>query len=213
MEEKKRHTTKLLILKIKICYNTGMKNESEFRGIVAANLTMYRKRAGLTQLELAEKLNYSDKAVSKWERGESLPDLYVLQIIADMFGITLNDLVSVTERPKTNVNKLNRIVILLLSVGLTWLVAIVVFSLLMILEIEMVWMPFIYAIPTSLIVSIVFSKLWKYRKLLFASVSLLYYTIPLTVCMQLSWQYKTYVLFFVAIPLQVLTILWFFRKK
>ena len=190
-----------------------MKNESEFRGIVAANLTMYRKRAGLTQLELAEKLNYSDKAVSKWERGESLPDLYVLQIIADMFGITLNDLVSVTERPKTNVNKLNRIVILLLSVCLTWLVAIVVFSLLMILEIEMVWMPFIYAIPVSLIVSIVFSKLWKYRKLLFASVSLLYYTIPLTVCMQLSWQYKTYVLFFVAIPLQVLTILWFFRKK
>lgn len=190
-----------------------MKNETEFKGIVASNITMYRKAAGLTQLELAEKLNYSDKAISKWERGESLPDLYVLHTIAEMFGITLNDLVSVTERPKQNVNKLNRIVILLLSIGLTWLVAIISFAFLMIFSVRMVWMPFIYAIPVSAIVSIVFSKIWKYRKLLFFSISALYYTIPLSICMQISWRYNMYVLFFVAIPLQILTILWFFRKK
>lgn len=190
-----------------------MKNETEFRMIVANNLTMYRKNAGLTQLELAEKLNYSDKAVSKWERGDSLPDLYILHTLALMFGITLNDLVTVTEKPKQNVNKLNRIVILLLSIGLTWLVAISVFSFLMIFSAGMVWMPFIYAIPASAIVTIVFSKLWKYRKLLFFSISLLYYTIPLSVCMQVRWQYNMYVLFFLAIPLQILTILWFFRKK
>ena len=190
-----------------------MKNELEFRGIVAANITMYRKAAGLTQLELAEKLNYSDKAISKWERGESLPDLYVLHTIANMFGITLNDLVNEADRPKKNVNKLNRNIILLLSIGLTWLVAIVVFALLKIINTPMVWMPFIYAIPVSFIVSIVFSKLWNFRLLLFASVSALYFTIPLTVCMQLNWKYNTYVLFFIGIPLQVLTILWFFRKR
>ena len=190
-----------------------MKNEIEFRGIVAQNITMYRKAAGLTQLELAEKLNYSDKAISKWERGESLPDLYILQTIANMFGITLNDLVSEADHPKTNVNKLNKIVILLLSIVLTWLVAIVSFVVLKIANVEMIWMPFIYAIPTSLIVSIVFSKLWKFRLLLFTSVSLLYYTIPLAICMQLNWQHDVYTLFFVAIPLQILTILWFLRKN
>lgn len=190
-----------------------MKNELEFKMVVAANLTMYRKASGLTQLELAEKLNYSDKAISKWERGESLPDLYVLHTIANMFGITLNDLVTPATKPVQNINKLNKIVILMLSIVLTWLVAIVVFALLKIFEVEMVWMPFIYAIPVSSIVTIVFSKLWKYRKLLFVSISLLYYTIPLTVCMQIRWQYNMYVLFFVAIPLQVLTILWFVRKK
>ena len=127
--------------------------------------------------------------------------------------ISLNDLVNVTEHPKQNVNKLNRIVILLLSVGLTWLVAIIAFAFLKIFDVRMVWMPFIYAIPVSLIVSIVFSKIWRFRKLLFFSISLLYYTIPLAICMQLSWKYNMYVLFFVAIPLQILTILWFFRKK
>jgi transcriptional regulator with XRE-family HTH domain len=190
-----------------------MKNELEFKMVVAANLTMYRKASGLTQLELAEKLNYSDKAISKWERGESLPDLYVLHTIANMFGITLNDLVTPAVKPVQNINKLNKLVILMLSIVLTWLVAIVVFALLKIFEVEMVWMPFIYAIPVSAIVSIVFSKLWKYRKMLFLSISLLYYTIPLTVCMQLRWHYNMYVLFFVAIPLQALTILWFVRKK
>ena len=46
--------------------------------IVSKNLSDLRKRNGLTQAELAEKLNYSDKAVSKWEKGESLPGVEVL---------------------------------------------------------------------------------------------------------------------------------------
>lgn len=190
-----------------------MHNETEFKTIVANNITMYRKASGLTQLELAEKLNYSDKAISKWERGESLPDLYVLHTIANMFGITLNDLASVSERPKTNVNKHNKVVILLLSIGLTWFIAVIAFALLMILSLDMVWMPYIYAIPVTAIVSIVFSKIWKYRKLLFLSLTLLYYSVPLAICMQMKWEYNMYVLFFVAIPLHILTILWFFRKK
>ena len=70
-----------------------MINEEQFKAIVAKNLANYRKINNLTQLDLAEKLSYSDKAISKWERGESLPDLYTLQKIADLYGITINDLV------------------------------------------------------------------------------------------------------------------------
>lgn len=190
-----------------------MRNETEFRGLVAKNLTMYRKANGLTQLELAEKLNYSDKAISKWERGESLPDLYILQTIADMFGITLNDLVSEQAEPKKNQNKFNKNVIMLLSVGLTWLIAVIVFVILSMAQLPMLWMPFIYALPTSCIVLIVFTKMWKYRKLLFSSISLLYFTTALAVCMQLSWKFNSYGLFFVAAALQILTIFWFCRKK
>lgn len=57
-------------------------NETEFKRIVADNIAFYRKQMGLTQLQLAEKLNYSDKAISKWERGESLPEVYVLHSLA-----------------------------------------------------------------------------------------------------------------------------------
>ena len=55
--------------------------------IIAKNISTLRKAAAMTQFELAEKLNYSDKAVSKWERGESLPDVSVLKAIADIFSV------------------------------------------------------------------------------------------------------------------------------
>ncbi len=191
-----------------------MINENEFKQIVARNIANLRKTNGLTQLELAEKLNYSDKAISKWERGESLPDVYMLQVIAEMFGVTLNDLIcEQTENFKPSTTKLNKNVIMALSIGLTWLVAVIIFVILNIANIERSWLSFIYAMPVSLIVSIVFTKLWNYKRLLFISVSGLYYTIPLCICAQANWTNKVALLFIIAIPLQFLTILWFNRKK
>ena len=75
----------------------------ELKETLAANLVRCRKRAGLTQAEVAEKLNYSDKAVSKWERGEGLPDLAVLVRLADLYGVTLDYFVSAHEGEKTPV--------------------------------------------------------------------------------------------------------------
>ena len=196
-----------------LCYNVAMINENEFKQIVARNITKFRKANGLTQLELAIKLNYSDKAVSKWERGESLPDVYMLQVIASMFGITLNDLVSErtdTIKPKS---RFNRGVVLALSIGLTWLIAVATFVFLNIFNIEKAWLLFIYAIPVSLIISIIFSNIWKYKWLLFFSISGLYYTIPLSICITLNWVNNVALLFIIAAPLQLLTILWFFRKR
>ena len=61
---------------------------------IGTNISLYRKKAGLTQAGLAEKLNYSDKAVSKWERGESIPDVLTLAMLAECFEITVNDLLA-----------------------------------------------------------------------------------------------------------------------
>ena len=190
-----------------------MINENDFKLIVAKNLIKFRKANGLTQLELAEKLNYSDKAVSKWERGESLPDAYMLQIIADMFGITLNDLVSENTEVVKPKGKFNKNIVMALSVGLVWLVAVVLFVLFIILQVDMAWLTFMYAIVASLIVSIVFCKIYNYRFLLFASISGLYYSIPLAICTTLNWTSNIALLFIISCPLQILTILWFFRKR
>ena len=189
-----------------------MIKENEFKLIVAKNIVRFRKAYGMTQIELAEKLNYSDKAISKWERGESLPDVYMLLTLAEMFGITLNDLVSeeVVAKPKV---KFNKSIIYALSCGLTWLVAMIVFVFLQIFSVDYAWLTFIYALPASLIVSIVFSKLYNFRLVLGLSISGLFYTIPLAVCCSLNWYGYTPLLFLIAIPLQILTILWFFRKR
>ena len=62
---------------------------SDIKSIVAKNISELRQKRSMTQLELAEQLNYSDKAVSKWERGDSLPDISVLCDIAALFSVPL----------------------------------------------------------------------------------------------------------------------------
>ena len=58
--------------------------------VIAGNIGKLRREAGMTQLELAEELNYSDKAVSKWERGESIPDVIILKQLADRFSVSVD---------------------------------------------------------------------------------------------------------------------------
>lgn len=187
--------------------------EIELKQIVARNLTKFRKANGLTQLELADKLNYSDKAVSKWERGESLPDIYMLKVIADLFGITLNDLISEETVAFKTETKFNNYIIILLSIGLTWLVAVTAAVALINLDIPWAWLAFIYAIPATGIVTTVLSRIYKYRALLYISVSSIYFTIPLAIYATSGWYGKFYLLFVVSGILEVLTILWIFRKE
>ena len=58
------------------------------------NLIKLRKSINYTQADLAKKLNYSDKAISKWERSESMPDIYMLKEMADFFGVTIDFLLA-----------------------------------------------------------------------------------------------------------------------
>ena len=129
-----------------------MMNEENFKKLVAKNLSFYRKANKLTQLELAEKLNYSDKAISKWERGESLPDLYTLNVIAEFFGITINDLCSLTKNDikvesKKSIKNTTHLLITILSVVLVWFIGTIVFVSLHIafphLENNKFWLSFI----------------------------------------------------------------------
>ncbi len=136
--------------------------EQEFKKTVAKKISYYRKLEGITQGELGELLNYSDKSVSKWERGEGLPDAYVLSLIAEYFGVTLNDLVN-PEEPKISGKFIKkREFVPYLSIGLAWLVAAVVFFVLVLLpfDIKREWLAFIYALPVSFIIATVFSCLW-----------------------------------------------------
>ena len=72
-------------------------DELTLRKVIAENLVYYRREKGLTQAALAETLNYSDKSVSKWERGEGVPDITVLYRLAEFYGITVNDLLLTPE--------------------------------------------------------------------------------------------------------------------
>ena len=86
---------------------------------IGANIAAFRREKGITQAELAEKLNYTDKAVSKWERGESIPDVTTLVQVAELFSVSLDELAGISQPEKTAVEepqrKANKSVILMLS--------------------------------------------------------------------------------------------------
>ena len=178
----------------------------------ARNLAFYRKAAGKTQLELAEDLNYSDKSVSKWERGEGLPDLEVTAQIADVLGVTVSDLIA--DKPKRRVLiTRNKVIITVLSVGGVWLVAAVLFFLFQIIGIAAKsWMIFVYALPVSSVVAIVFCGIWWRRLHTFLGVSALIWTAGL--CVALSFTNpKIFLIFIIAAILEVLSSLAFLIKK
>lgn len=188
-------------------------SEEKLREYFAKNLTHYRKALGLTQIELAEKLNYSDKSISKWERGDGLPDLAVTAQIAEIFGLTVNDMIA--EKPKRRLmTKRNKIIITLLSIGIAWLVATVLFFFCEIIfpNIKSWWLFYIYAIPISAVVGIVFSCIWWKKIHIFACVSILVWSAALCVMLTVPLP-KMYLIFIVAAVLQILTLLWFLIKK
>ena len=99
-----------------------LQDEQTLRRTVAKNIAAYRKSHKDTQLDLARKLNYSDKSVSKWERGEGLPDVYILAQIAQLYGVTVSNLIGEEEPPK-KANPHFHIYVLLLSVALVYAIA------------------------------------------------------------------------------------------
>ncbi len=137
---------------------------------IAHNLANLRKAAGLTQGELAEKFNYSDKSVSKWEHGDTMPDVEVLKDLCDFYGVTLDYLVTDDPRAQRKLTKhkerqANKWVIAALSVMVVWLVAIFVYVLGQVIFGEekwpgIGWICFLYAVPASFIVLLIFNSIW-----------------------------------------------------
>lgn len=208
--------------------NEGEKYTTErIKMVVAQNLAKYRKAAKFTQLELAEKLLYSDKNISKWERGESIPDVVILKQIADIFGITVNDFLcengsaevgAVQKHKKYERTKFfskQQFLITFLSVCIVWFVAVVGYSLfvgLMPSSQVWVWKFFIVAIAVSNIVTTVFTAIWCTNFLNSVSVSFLIWTTALSVFVCVPFE-NNWLLFITAIPLQVIVIFWFIFMK
>ncbi len=183
---------------------------------IAKNLSQCRKACGFTQLQVAEKLNYSDKAVSKWERGESLPDIAVLVELAELYGVTLDFLVQDSVRKPQEPpagRRRRRILVVAMSCILVWVVAVAVYFLALMLGAEgKGWLlTFVWAIPADCVICVVFSALWGNKYLKTLSVSLLVWTcaaaLYLTVPLRYNWSF-----FVLAGLLQALTVFWFLLR-
>lgn len=151
------------------------------------NLSNLRKAKNLTQLQLAEKLNYSDKAVSKWEVGSVLPDIETMQQIAEFFGITINDLIYAKKRRVLKeFYKTHFFMTLLVSVSIWFVATIIFFVLDSATSLTRAWLTFIYVVPINAIVLIVFSALWFKKIFVYLSSSIMLWGIIVAVFLSIN---------------------------
>lgn len=201
---------------------TGGRQMNDIKQTIAKNISELRKAHKFTQAELAERLNYSDKAVSKWERAESIPDVMMLQQIASMFGVTVDYLLTsehVAKDHKAETSKAvrrNRLIISLLSVSLVFLIVTIAYVTLGLVIKPLfgsLWTLYIYALPVATIVAIVFNAIWGRRKWTFVLVTVLMWSVLLVIyiaCMPIN---NVWPIFLIGIPGQLIILLWSGLRK
>lgn len=189
----------------------------DVKPIIAENLTMLRKKKGITQAELAERLDYSDKAVSRWEHGETLPDINVLCELCDFYGVTLDFLVQkgdgqIKEDTQSRKLLINNIIVCALAVSIVWLVATTIFIYGNTLkEVSNFWIAFIWAIPVSCVAVLRLGREWLPRTAKMIIWSLFLWTLITAVV--LHFISRGLWLFYVAgVPAQVIIILKYVQK-
>ncbi len=185
----------------------------DLRQVIGKNIVLLRTNAHLTQAEFASQLNYTDKAVSKWERGDSVPDIAVLKQIADCFGVTVDYLLHVHEENERVVlaeevknKQRNHLLISLIAVFGVWFLAVFAFSIAYAAFQRHLWQAFVAAVPVSLIVALVFNSIWGKRWANYLIISLLIWTMLLALYLFLL-QYNPWTLFLLGIPGQICVIL------
>ena len=183
----------------------------ERKATIASNLIRLRLASGMTQAEVGEKLNYSDKAISKWERGDVTTDVFVLMQIAGVFGVDVDYLLKqhneiepvIYTRPDSG-SYTTKMITLVTILGI-WTVALFVFVILWICGM-VVWQVFVYAVPVSLITLLVLNSVWNNGKnnrfIIAALVLSIIATVYLTFLSRNLWQ-----LFILAIPSLLLVFL------
>ena len=190
----------------------GIALEQALEQIVAANIAELRRARGWTQAELAEKINYSDKSVSKWERGAGLPDLKVLMQLSELFEVSLDTLVTeqgAVEHQAKSAKKPRvapRVITDLLSVSLIFLIATVLYTAIATYAHVYAWTCFIWALPVSFGALTLLNLHWKYRVCAIVFGSIFAWSFLTAVYLQLL-PYNLWMLFLIGVPAQAAIIL------
>ena len=193
----------------------------DLKPVIAKNITDLRKAADMTQAQLAEKLNYSDKAVSKWERGDAIPSVITLKEVADLFGVTVDYLLTEEhtaekeiKREFTKRQRRNHLIISLLSTMTVWLAATIIYvsiSLSTLFGLPEAWLAFVFAVPASCIILLIFNSIWGKVKRNFVIITIFLWSLLISLCLTfffVSGESYIWLLLAVGIPLQIMILLW-----
>lgn len=182
---------------------------------ISKNLVMLRKQQKLTQQEFGKIFNYSDKAVSKWERGDSLPDIDVLTQICSFYGVEFEWLIrsntEVEAAPKP-ASFWYRVAVVLLFVVSIYAIATIAFVYYQLSRGVYLYQLFIWGLPLSFFGAFIYSKKWWSGTTQFAFLSATLWSLLLSLFVQLL-SYNVWPIFLIGVPLQVMLVLFFVMNK
>lgn len=188
---------------------------NDLKQIIAQNLVELRKRKKYTQLDLANILQYSDKSISKWEKGDSLPDIEVLYQICNLYGVTLDYLThegSYEEKKEYIVKETyhrNKVIIVGLIVSLIWFISILIFSYSLVYLNKAFWPALIWGFPLSFLLLLIFNTVWGKRKWKFFIITFLIWTSIASIFLQFVYMHQNiWPIFLLGIPPQIAIVLW-----
>ncbi len=196
----------------------------KYSAIIANNLIYLRRKNGLTQLDLASKINYSDNAISRWERGEVTPTIETLEIIASYFGITIIDFLDenfpTKNEPKNTRSLLQRIFVILFSVSVVWTLALIAYIYAGIFHEQLgeyakhSWLIFIISVPVSLLVLYYFNREWGNKVFHLIIFSLFWWSLIATFYLLLLVlnSLNLWLIFILGVPIQLAQLLWYLTR-
>lgn len=183
----------------------------ELKLIVASNISRLRALNSLTQTQLGEMLNYSDKAVSKWERGEAVPDAYVLKKLSEIFKVSVDYILTkhdeICVKPAVRDEKRRHSLVAGVAFIGIWTLSLLIFVILFFLN-KVYWIIFAYTLPVSLVVLLVLNTVWKIKKINIIYISALLWSVLLAVYLTFL-SYNIWLIFMLGIPAEAIIFLCF----
>ncbi len=194
--------------------------------IIAANLAYLRRRNSLTQQELAQKINYSDNAVSRWERGEATPSIETLEVIATFYDVSISDLLnenlSDRDKPDDKGKLVQNILLVVFSVSVIWTLAAIAFLYAKMTDGPIFffekhrWLIFIFSVPVSMIVLYFYNnRLWRNKIVHLVIFTIFWWSLLASFYLLLFFRYNLnfWPIFFIGIPIELAQVLWFFTRR
>ena len=186
----------------------------ELKLITASNIINLRTQAGMTQAELGSKLNYSDKTISKWERAEAIPDAFVLKQMGELFGVSVDNLLSShdewkpipTEEPETEQVSYSTGRIIAIAVSGVWTLALTAFVALWLVGL-IVWQVFVAALPISILVYMVLICVFHRKRYLQHVIAVFVLSLFVAGFLLCYPRYHPWQLFLIVIPAEIIVYL------
>lgn len=196
-----------------------MSTQFNVQETLISNLIALRKARGLTQMELGEKINYSDKTVSKWEKGDSCPNIEAVYKLARFYEVTVDDLLSEDFRQEKSTaehrqRRYSKVIISCLAVMAVWVIATIIFAVMLLKSSPTPWIVFVLATPASAVVALVFNSMWGNTRYNYLIISLIVWTLLTSIFLSaLEYVRVLWVIFIIGIPIQIAIILWSQLKR